>query len=123
MINKVLAQKSYDLGPPLEGIGTLGTKPFSAGTTITTLLSNVIGFLSIIGFLFFTFQIILAGYKLLGASGDKNKAAEAQQQLTQGIIGVIIIVAAVFVVAGFSKLIGINNILDIKDWIDKLRIK
>ncbi len=117
----ILAQVEHKIGD-LEGLGPLGIDPQRSDMKASSLISNLIGILTIIGIIYFAFQVILAGYKLLTSSGDKNKASEAQLQITQGVIGIVVIIAAVFIVALIGKLLGIENVLNIETWINKLAI-
>jgi len=117
----ILAQVEHKIGD-LEGLGPLGIDPQRSDMKASSLISNLIGILTIVAIIYFAFQVILAGYKLLTSSGDKNKASEAQLQITQGVIGIVVIIAAVFIVALVGKLLGIENVLNIETWINKLAI-
>ena len=122
-IKPIIAQVEYPLGS-LQGIGKLGSAaPADAANRATSLISTIIGLLSIIGILFFAFQLILGAIKIIGANGDKNKVSEGQNQLTQGVIGVVIIIAAVFVASSISSLLGISNIMDLSHWINIIRVQ
>ena len=116
-MNKVLARE-VDISPDggLEGIGPLA-KPGSAGGAIdlfTKVISNIIGFLTIIAGLWFVFQFVLGAIGWLSAGGDKVKVEAAQKKLTQGIIGLVIVVAAIFLVDLIGTILGLN-VLSPKD--------
>lgn len=58
--------------------------------------------------IFFVFQLIVAGYGYLSASGDEKKTAQAWATIWQSIMG-IVIVASAFVIASFiGNLVGID---------------
>ena len=84
------------------------------GDGIFMLLSNIFKLAGAIAGIFFVVQIILAGYGYLSASGDPKKAEAAFAKIWQSLIG-LLIVSAAFVLASFiGKILGIDNILDVK---------
>lgn len=121
MINILLAQREEPLGS-FKGLGPLGSPTEGTATTLfASVLSSVIGFMTIIGALWFLFQVIISGYNWLSAGGDKQKIAEAQSKLTNAIIGLIVVVAAIFVVRLVTDLLGIPDVLDPAGIIDQLK--
>ncbi|MBU3935697.1 hypothetical protein KJ909_03415 [Patescibacteria group bacterium] len=80
---------------------------------IENTLSTVIGFLTIVAFIYFTIQIILAGYSFLSSNGDKDKLKNARQSLTNNVIGLAIIVVAVGLTSLMAQLLGLGNIFDL----------
>lgn len=89
-----------------EGLGPFGdifwTKS-SAGEKFGMAFSAIIGLLTVGASLFFIFQFLTAGIQWLSAGGDKNMLQQAQQKLTNGFIGLVIVVAAVAII----KIIGV----------------
>jgi hypothetical protein len=71
-------------------------------------ISSIIGVITISAGLWFTFHILIAGFTWLTAAGDKTKAEKAQKMLTESIIGLVVVVAAVFIADLVGKLLGIN---------------
>ena len=112
--NKLLAIK-YTIDP---------IQPLPAGKTATTQLedtiSMVIGFLTIIGVIYFAIQIILAGYSFLSSQGDKAKLEESRKKLTNSVIGLTVIVVAMGVAALLAGLLGLDNIFDLNEMLDKI---
>lgn len=53
-------------------------------------------------------MIIAAGFALLTSAGDSKKTEQAKQQLTNAIIGFIIIFGAVFIVRVVGRIFGIT---------------
>lgn len=92
-------------------------KPLPAGTTATTqtekTISMVIGLLTVFGVLYFTYQIIFAGYSYMSAEGDKAKLEESRKKLTQSILGLTIIVIAMGLASLLASLLGLDNIFDL----------
>ncbi len=79
-------------------------------TDIGMIAKNIIGV--VMGFLglFAVVIIIIAGFKWMTAGGDEKKVEEAKNQLIQGAIGLVIIIAswsiAFFVIEQIAKVVG-----------------
>ena len=104
--NKLLAAQMH-LDPIIPDSGGTPT------SQVENILSQVIGFLTIVGVIFFAIQIILAGYTYLSSEGDKAKLEESRKKLTNSIMGLAIIVIAVGFSALMATLLGIEDIFDI----------
>lgn len=81
------------------------------GTSAQSTLSTVIGFvvtwvLAIVGLIAF-FYMLSNGIKYITAGGDAAKATEARQGIVNAIIGIIVVVAAYFIVQ-FAFNLGAN---------------
>jgi len=119
----LLAQKSYNLGN-LEGIGPLGTfKPEEGGKLFEKVISNIIGVMTIIAIIWFTFQFIVGGIEWLSSGGDKNKLAQAQGKITSGLIGLVVVISAVFFIQIVGTLLGIPDILKPATFVKSIWVK
>ncbi len=118
------AQTPLELGP-LEGIGPLGSKELTnevtAVGTFITIISNIIGVMTIIAIIWFTFVLFTGAISWLGSGGDKAKLQGAQKQITTGVIGLVIVIAAIFLIRLIGDLIGIPDILSLAGSILQLR--
>jgi len=106
--NNHLLAENYVIDPvvPLpSGVDSVGK--------IENTLSSVIGFLTIVAFIYFTIKIILAGYSFLSSNGDKDKLKNARQSLTNNVIGSAIIVVAVGLTSLMAELLGLGNLFDL----------
>lgn len=83
--------------------------------TAELIIGNVIGIITIIAVIYFTFQIIFAGYAFLTTEGDKGKMEAARKRITEGILGLVVVVIALGIGALVSTLLGINNALNLND--------
>jgi hypothetical protein len=108
---KLLAE-AVELGPgeSLKGIGPLAEPGSKEGAInlFNRVISNVIGFLTVVAGLWFVFQFVLGAIGWLSAGGDKVKTENAQKKLTQGVVGLVIVVAAVFLVDLVGGLLGLD---------------
>lgn len=90
---------------------------------VENIISRFIGILTIIGIIFFVIQIIFAGYAFISAQGDPKKIEAARKRLTDGILGLTIVVVALGVGAFIATLLGVTDPLDLQknlnDYINK----
>ncbi|HRT40083.1 MAG TPA: hypothetical protein P5299_01815 [Candidatus Woesebacteria bacterium] len=91
----------------------LPNNPTATTTQLEKYLSTIIGFITLVGVIWFTFQIIFAGYTFLSSGGDIKKVERAQQQLMQSLIGIIVIIAATIIVGLIVRILGLGNIFDL----------
>jgi len=109
-INKLLlAQSSY----PLSGPGVATNKASSIGQ-LEKLLSSIIGILTIIGAVYFTIQIILSGFSLISSHGDPKELETGKKRLTNNVIGLAIVVLAYGLTALLTRLLGIDDVFNLK---------
>ncbi len=110
--NLLAAKLDVDLGGWFTG-----SDPGKSNTVATTLgsnlLSTIIGVMTIIGVIYFLFQIVIAGYGMLSSEGDKKKIEDSRTRITQGLLGVVIIIMAVTLVSLVGTILGVPNILDL----------
>ncbi len=100
----------------LVGPGIQPTSPKGSVGQLETIISNVIGFITIIAAIFFVFQVIFAGYSFMSAQGDEKKLEAARSKLTNGVLGLTIVVIAFGVTAFISSLLGLGNIFDLQSF-------
>ena len=79
------------------------------GGTLDGFLSILIGVGTTFAFIYYLFQVIIAGYGFLSSEGDKGKIEAARNRLSQGVIGLIIIVAAVVFVNLIGFILGVEK--------------
>lgn len=110
MTNKNLLAVAFELKGP-------GIVPDleSPGIPVENLISQIIGVLTIVGAIFFIFQIIFAGYAMISSQGDPKKIEVARSRLTNGILGLTIVVVALGVGAFIATLLGIRDPLNIQN--------
>ena len=92
------------------------------GTKLNSVISAILGFLTVLAALWFLLQFIFAGYSWISSGGDKNAATAAWQKITNSVIGLIIVVAAWIIVAVLGELLGIQ-ILNPGAILQKIQIK
>lgn len=111
MNDKLLAQVETPIGQLCgKYLGPFGELCGSESglVSIGRLISVVIGMMTIVAALFFMFQFMLGGFNWISAAGDKNKLQIAQERITNGLMGLIIVVAAYGVMAIIASVLGFD---------------
>lgn len=98
---------------PIKGPGIDPNKYGSGTLTLEKIISQVIGVLTIIAVIFFAIQVIIAGYNFISSEGDEKKMEMARKSLTNGVLGIIIVVVAIGIVSLIASLLGISNPMDL----------
>ena len=112
MIINYLTQKPVNLPGTINGIGDIG-QPAGAESKFAKLISSAIGLITIIAFIFFAFSLISGAIGIITAGGDKGKLEDARGRITTGVIGVVIVIAGMFIVDLVARILGIPSILNI----------
>lgn len=90
--------------------------PIGAGG-LDSLVSRVIDVMIGVAFLYFMFQIIFAGFGMLSSEGDKGKIEMSRNRMSQGIIGLIIVISAYTLTGLMLKILGLPVKLSIENLI------
>lgn len=122
MPDKLLAQTPVNLGT-FEGLGPLGTPSATqadpGASALTNFISKAIGIMTIVAFIWFIFQLFIGAISWLGSGGDKAKLQEAQKKITTAVIGLVIVISAIFLTKIIGAIFGID-ILDLTNFITTL---
>ena len=116
MINILPAQRFENLGTIGEegGFGPWAEKIIKGGAQgqpenlLATIMSNIIGAMTIGAGIWFLFQAIIAGYNYMNAAGDKARIENAGRKLTNSLIGIAVVVAAYGLLALIGTFLGIE---------------
>jgi len=96
-----------------------GISVMTVSDAFAKILSNVIGFLTLIGGLFFLIYFMIGGLNWIMAGGKPENIQKAQDTMTNAVIGLIIMVAAYSIAFIISQVLGID-FLNIGEVISKL---
>lgn len=113
----LLAQREYQFGNPVQGIGPLGIFNNAQGssqapTLLNNFISGAIGVMSAIAGIWFIFLFITGAVGIISSGGDKASFENARQKITTGLIGIVVVIAAIFIVDVIGRILGIDLILD-----------
>lgn len=118
-MNNLLAQSQINIGQ-ISGLGPLGVNPSDAPNKFNQILTLLIGILTLIAGVWFFFLLITGGIAWMAAGGDQRKLSEARSRITTGLIGLVIVVAAIFIIQIIGNLLGFGDILNPASYIDLL---
>ena len=79
-----------------------------AAATFERILSIAMGGFTIVAAIYFLFTFITAAFSWMGAGGDAGKITQARDTMTNGLIGLIILVAAYAVIGIIGTMLGID---------------
>jgi len=71
-------------------------------------VSNVIGFITIVAGLYFLVQFIVGAFSWLTSSGEKDKIKGAQDRITHAVIGLTLVIAAYALISILGSLLGLT---------------
>lgn len=88
--------------------GILGSPGSNAPTLFNQIITLSIGVMTVIAFIWFTFQFLIAAIGIIGSSGDKAKLAEAKGKMSTSIIGIVVVISAIFIIELVGSIFGIS---------------
>lgn len=106
-MTKLLAE-SANFGP-LEGFGPLGNPGGDGIGTFSKFLSSTIGLMTIIAIIWFIFVFFTGAIGIISAGSDKQALEGARKKITSGIIGLVVTVAAVFIIDLLGLILGFGD--------------
>lgn len=109
---KNLAQNEVKFGE-FKGFGALGNPTGTGIEIFSKFISSVIGLMTIIAIIWFVFVFFIGAIGIITAGGDKQALEGARKKIITALTGIVVVVAAIFLIKLVGFLIGIPNILDI----------
>lgn len=106
MIFTLIAQFGSDgFTGPATGVFDPGADPFAS---LDNILSLIITFLTVLAGLAFLLYFIFGGLQWTLAGGDQGKVDSAKTQMTNGAIGLIIVVISYGIMAVIGQVLGLK---------------
>jgi len=109
-MNQLLAEIRLYPGGGLTGVGNLGeaTGQDTAINMFSKIISSVIGIITVIAVIWFIFLLITGAVGIMSSGGDKAKVQTARLRLTWGLVGLVVVVAGIFIIQLVGSLIGLD---------------
>jgi len=106
-----------DLAPKegFRGFGPLGLEgqeSFMSDVNFAKFISTAIGVISIVGILWFVFILMLGAIGTMTAGSDKQALENSRKRILNGLIGLVVLVAGLFIMRLVGLILGIENILN-----------
>ena len=114
-MNKLLTEINLAPEGGFKGFGPLGLEgqeSYMSDTIFSKFISTAIGIISIVGILWFIFILILGGIGIMTAGSDKQALENARKRIFNGLVGLIVVVAGLFIIKLVGMILGIENILN-----------
>lgn len=90
------------------GNNLIGGKSATTADRLGVFLSTIITTITVVASLAFVLYFTMAAFKWITSSGDKNQVSEAQTQMTQAAIGLIVVVVSYFIIGIVGGVLGID---------------
>jgi hypothetical protein len=115
----LIAQFGDGIQPPSQAYVPETTDQPGFLGSFELIISNILGLFTIIGGLIFVIYFLIAAVEWITAGGDAGKVTSARDKMTQGVIGLIILVAAYGIIGLIGTIVGID-LIDLTGQIDKI---
>lgn len=96
----------------LNGFGPLGNPNGNAPTIFNKFLSGMVGIITVVAFIWVVILIVTGAIGIITSAGDKTGLQSNLKKITNGIIGLVVLISALFIMQVFGKLFSIDNILN-----------
>lgn len=106
-----LAATTIDLGgftPATEAYSVGSETNAGALANMELMISNAFGGITILSGLAFIGYFLVAAFRWVTSGGDKGKVESARNQMTQGLLGLIIVVASYGIVGLLGSVVGLQ---------------
>jgi len=111
-MNRLLAVTEIPLGSnQINGVGPLGQVYVNAYGGLDrwgAYISLAIGIMTVIAGLWFLFTFIIGIVDILRSGEDKQALEGARKKILNGLIGIIVVVSATFIIGVLGTILGIN---------------
>lgn len=104
MTSKLLAQITNPVLPAIIGSGDVS----KGGSALGKLISSLVGALFIAGFLLAFFMMLMGGIKWISAGGDKTKLEAARDEITNSLVGIIVVAATYALTVLVANFFGLD---------------
>jgi hypothetical protein len=78
--------------------------------------------MTIIAAIWFTFTFIIGAIGIIASGGDKTALEGARKKIASGLIGLVIVVAAIFIIELIGWLIGFDLILNPAEFLNQFSL-
>lgn len=93
--------------PPTSAYSEGSAEGAGAVTNLELFITNVIGFLTLLGSIFFIYYFVQGALSWITAGGDSGKIQKARDMMLNGVIGLIVIVASYSLVGIIGSILGL----------------
>jgi hypothetical protein len=109
-----------------QGFGPLGLEGKDGSGAIgvfSNFLSSLVGIITVVGVIWFVVVFITGVVGIIGSGGEKGALESARGKITNAVIGLVVLIAALFLIDLVGYLFGIPDILDLGKMFSAIQIK
>lgn len=106
-MNHILAQIHNPVLPDIIG-GGKNADYTTGGTALGKLIGQLVGALFIAGFLLAFVFLIMGGFSWITSGGDKTKLEKARDEITNSLMGIVVVAAAWAISVLVAKFFGLD---------------
>jgi hypothetical protein len=121
MRNLLSQIKLYDTDR-LKGFGPLGETGDAPGM-FNKFFTSIIGIISVVAFIWFMFIIITGAIGIMGAGGDKNAVSSNAKKITNGVIGLVILISSLFLIQLIGTILKLDFLLNPAEALKLLKLQ
>lgn len=97
---------AFDLGSGKNGLSAVTAA--AGASTLERVLSVALGGFTLVAVIYFLFTLVIAAYTWLSAASDQGKVTKARDMMTNGLIGLLILVAVYAIAGVVGTMLGIK---------------
>ncbi|EKE12626.1 MAG: hypothetical protein ACD_13C00149G0008 [uncultured bacterium] len=90
------------------GDGILSDVSGSGVSTFSKIISMAIGVMTVVAIIWFLFVLMTGALGIIGSGGDKQALESAKKKITTGIVGLVIVIVATFILDLTGSIFGID---------------
>lgn len=79
-----------------------------SGNTLNSVISLIIAVMTVIAFIWFVIQFFIGALGIISSGGDKSKLEAARAKITTGIIGLVVVISAIFIISLIGSILGLD---------------
>ena len=110
-MEKMIALIEHQIPGTVTGEGPFGGPGDQSLPLLTQIISIAIGLMTLIAGIYFFFILLSGAIGWISSGGDRQKIESARQRVFNGVIGIVVVVAAIFIIQIVGGVIGFPDIL------------
>jgi hypothetical protein len=76
--------------------------------SLENMVSFIIGVFTVLGGIFFIYYFVFGAFKWITAAGDSGQVQKARDQMTLGVVGLIVLIASYSIIGLIGTVIGLD---------------
>lgn len=104
-----IAQIELFEGDGYKGYGPLGLENGETGLAVfINFLSSAIGLITLIGIIWFVFNMFIGAVGMITSGGDKAGLEASRKKMFSSVIGIVVLISMIFIIGIFGTILGVD---------------